>query len=1169
MRKIITLVLAATISIPAVAKYQDGTGPSFAYDQFRYEILDPTEKTVAFIGFNSENPTVPADFTIPSSVSVTFPSDFGDEYSGTYRVTQINTFSIGDIPVKNLTIPGSVKVVGPRAFYHLNELETITFEKSETPIEYYPAFLPEGNTSVKIINVNRSIITEKDNENFGAFFIWGENASLSEVNIGSDVQKIGAGLFKDTPVDKVNIADWNKWLNDVELEDVTANPYYMGESEVYGNNIHITTVELREGMESIQDYVLAGLPYQGELTLPSSIKHIGAYSFYNCNELYWVDFPEGLESIGDHAFDGCEILEFASFPQSLRSIGEYAFKDCQTLSSITLPEEMTSMGRGAFANNIRLEKAILFSNLEELPAEAFSKCTNLSQIYLPKKLKSIGDFCFYLTPQLENISFPETLERIGDCAFFALHTYDSNTLRDIDLNTVAIIWSITNSYNWLYFGDTGLTEITLPASLKSVGKLAFAGCRFIVADLGAGLETIDDYAFYDCDRLKDIRFSDNLISIGAGAFETNQHFYSGVIGYGLNTINLPPSVTTIGKNAFMNRIGELTIPDGVTTLESGSCGYASILNIGSGVKNIADGAIYLPNENVGLNLRLIRIKAQTPPSVAAAFPFSETDYDKITLVVNNGCKDAYSRNPRWRNFTIVEESESDKTIHVTGETPITEEIRLQSGIMPSRLSKMTVTGTLAPSDFRLIRENMLSLYSLDLSAISNTEIPAEAFKGMTLLTEIILPSGTTSIGDEAFYGCSLMNTPSLPESLQTIGRDAFNGCGMLSITEIPANVTEIGESAFNKCSALRELNVYGQLQSIGNFTFEDASLLETVDLSGTAVRTIGYGAFSNCRNLAFVDLPESLETIGSGAFSNSGLAAVELGKKVNNIGDRAFEGTRLRTVTIPEAVTEIADYSFADCKKLVAANLPQQLTAIGTEVFSNSLKLSAISCRAIDAPEAKTGAFNGVRAAHCSLTVPSQSFRSYLNAAQWGMFAELINRLTVEIPEGIEVSAIDEEDYQEIMEEETLEEESKTPEEQESPKAARRRALATGLANGSTYAALFNGATLGSAGGKGTRIFIHVKEGDEITSVSYNGKDITSELIDGSVLIPGNANGSLKIGGKSSVEEINVNPDNDADCIIYDLAGCPVFSGRCADADLPAGIYLIRQGSQTFKKVIR
>lgn len=76
-----------------------------------------------------------------------------------------------------------------------------------------------------------------------------------------------------------------------------------------------------------------------------SIKGFGDYSFYNCNELKFVEAApssgdlkfERFFYIGDHAFEGCKNLVSVKLPDSCNSLGEAAFKNCENLTTLIIP----------------------------------------------------------------------------------------------------------------------------------------------------------------------------------------------------------------------------------------------------------------------------------------------------------------------------------------------------------------------------------------------------------------------------------------------------------------------------------------------------------------------------------------------------------------------------------------------------------------------------------------------------------------------------------------------------------------------------------------------------------------------------------------------------------------------------------------------------------------
>ncbi len=914
----------------------------------------------------------------------------------------------------------------------------------------------------------------------------------------------------------------------------------------------------------------------GELILPENPKDgqteytlikIGDASFYQQRDLFYIQFPETLVEIGSNAFDGCSSLTFDEIPASVATIGISAFTGCGSQTSITLPEGLTNLGESAFSEMQNLKRVVLFSELKEIPNGLCSKCSNLETVYLPKKVTKVGDYAFEYTA-IEEIILPQTIEVIGEHAF---------------------------QY-------AKMQKIVCPENLKEIRDYAFNGnLKSII--FNEGLLKIGGYAFYG-HNFPEINFPSTLQEIGEEAFLTN---FPNFIG----RIILPNSLTTIGSRALWGSgIGEIVMGEGITKLTGEYPVAADILTIGSKVKSVDVGSLAFGS--------ILRMKSKTPPTVnGGAFNLTQERIDNITFLVPDGAKAAYERNPAWRIFNIVEESEAEVSVHVDG-VPITEEVRLQSGIMPSLVTKLHVTGTLAESDWRLIRENMVSLISIDLSRITNDEIPDGAFEGKNLLTEIILPRGLKKIGNSAFKGCHLIDLQEIPETVKEIGSYAFQNCNMLSITKLPNDLEQINSltfsgcsmlsitklpdalrliypNAFENCISLKSIIAGENLSQDGNEApttlkaiFKGCTSLEFVDFSASKLQRIDEENFANCTSLKQILWPNNPFTIGYGGFMNSGLEMIEIPDYVIEIGNKAFAGTKLRGINIPEGTEGISLDIVFNCSRLLSINMPVTLKTIKEPVqpeYGEGLPatISALTCAAIEAPTAGTGTFSGLSARRCSLAVPRQSYRSYLNAPQWGMFANLVNSLDVTIPEDVEVTAVDEEEYQKIVEEETLLSEAETAyeeddenEEQSVRVKARKAARETYVNNGSNYARLFNGATLGSPKtSKGTRIFINTKGDAKIKAVYYNERNITAELEGNSLLLPVSANGSLRIDAIPAGLEDTIIDNSDelstATCTAYDLVGHPVFSGLRTDFEksVAPGLYIVKCGSKTTKVLVR
>lgn len=168
-------------------------------------------------------------------------------------------------------------------------------------------------------------------------------------------------------------------------------------------------------------------------------------------------------------------------------------------------------------------------------------------------------------------------------------------------------------------------------------------------------------------------------------------------------------------------------------------------------------------------------------------------------------------------------------------------------------------------------------------------IGSESFGGLEALKNIIIPEGVEIIDSRAFENCVSLGTINFPDSIKEIGDYAFAGCYNaenktgLSFIHMPASLERIGDSAFAGCelfvgNAYIPSNVEGQDEPV-------SALLLTGSL-----KEIGADAFSQCRNITTVIIPEGVTEIKNGTFANcAGLEKVEIPSTVTYIG-AAFNG---------------------------------------------------------------------------------------------------------------------------------------------------------------------------------------------------------------------------------------------------------------------------------------
>lgn len=130
--------------------------------------------------------------------------------------------------------------------------------------------------------------------------------------------------------------------------------------------------------------------------------------------------------------------------------------------------------------------------------------------------------------------------------------------------------SITEIYQYAFYGCTGITEVRLPESLTKIGKYAFKDCegmRKLV--LGKNLTHIGYGAFADCKNLEgNLEFPSDLAEIGISAFsqcsklsaldfsECTKPLTIGNFAFEAckmtGTVQFPASLASLGEGAFWN-----------------------------------------------------------------------------------------------------------------------------------------------------------------------------------------------------------------------------------------------------------------------------------------------------------------------------------------------------------------------------------------------------------------------------------------------------------------------------------------------------------------------------------------------------------------------------------------------------------------------------------------
>jgi hypothetical protein len=254
-----------------------------------------------------------------------------------------------------------------------------------------------------------------------------------------------------------------------------------------------------------------------EVRIPSKIRklpvtHIRSGAFFG-KKLTSITIPNSVISIGDSAFANNQLTKVV-IPSSVTYLS--GFND-NMLTNITIPDGVTSIGVSAFANN-QLASVTIPDNITTIEKQAFSN-NKLTNVTIPKSVIEIGQGAFNENPVTSDFEF-EVWDREIQLTKYKGSSQDVKIPETIIGLPVTSIAGFYRAWDAVFY-DKQLTSVTIPNSIKNIGRFAFCNNQLTSVTIPNGVVNIGMSAFQE-NPLVTVVISDSVTTIEFGAFQSNQ-----------------------------------------------------------------------------------------------------------------------------------------------------------------------------------------------------------------------------------------------------------------------------------------------------------------------------------------------------------------------------------------------------------------------------------------------------------------------------------------------------------------------------------------------------------------------------------------------------------------------------------------------------------------------
>ncbi|MDE6411801.1 MAG: leucine-rich repeat domain-containing protein [Clostridia bacterium] len=358
---------------------------------------------------------------------------------------------------------------------------------------------------------------------------------------------------------------------------------------------------------------------------------------------------------------------------------------------------VTGIENFAFENNKAITRVNIPAGVTVIGREAFSGCTNLATVKVGSGLVEIGHAAFSGCAITE-ITIPASVTTINTSAFENCANLETVEMLPANLNLLG---------EQVFSGCSSLVSIRIPTLLENIVTYTDnSGTHHVNINYKVGKNL-----FLNCTSLQTVTFGGGITAIETNAFANCTS---------LTSITLPGALTFVGNSAFKNSgLTSITLPDTVTYVGTGAfkdCSALTSAVIGSGVTYTMGEWFSGCGALQSLTIPFVGSRMDTPIAVSTHFGYIF-------------------------GTTAPKTADADKYEAVT----VTENEKSHTYYIPKSLTSVTVLG----GQYDEWRKNPSG--GDDIKTVKDYVLPANAFSGCTMITEVTLAEGVGEESD-AFAG---------------------------------------------------------------------------------------------------------------------------------------------------------------------------------------------------------------------------------------------------------------------------------------------------------------------------------------------------------------------------------------------------------------------------------